>query len=103
MLEKEIESYFDWVVQVNGGQTYKFRSPSQRGVADRIACLPNGATWFVELKKPGGRLSKLQGLFAYDMLQLKQRYACLWTKDQVDVWMLDQQNTLHTRPTAPRT
>ena len=103
MLEKEIESYFDWVVQVNGGQTYKFRSPSQRGVADRIACLPNGATWFVELKKPGGRLSKLQGLFAYDMLQLKQRYACLWTKDQVDVWMLYQQNTLHTRLTAPRT
>mgnify|MGYP003643723284 FL=1 len=103
MLEKEIEQYFDWVVQRNGGRTYKFRSPSQRGVADRIACLPNGATWFVELKKPGGRLSKLQGLFAADMRQLGQRYACLWTKDQVDVWMLDQQNTLHTRPTAPRT
>ena len=103
MLEKEIESYFDWVVQRSGGRTHKFRSPSQRGVADRIACLPNGATWFVELKKPGGRLSKLQGLFAEDMRQLGQRYACLWTKDQVDVWMLDQQNTLHTRPTAPRT
>jgi hypothetical protein len=103
MLEKEIESYFDWVVQVNGGRTYKFRSPAQRGVADRIACLPNGTTWFVELKKPGGRLSKLQGLFAEDMRQLGQRYTCLWTKGQVDVWMLDQQNTLHTRPTAPRT
>jgi hypothetical protein len=103
MLEKEIESYFDWVVQRSGGRTYKFRSPAQRGVADRIACMPNGATWFVELKKPGGRLSKLQGLFAEDMRQLGQRYTCLWTKDQVDVWMLDQQNTLHTRPTAPRT
>jgi len=103
MLEKEIEQYFDWVVRVNGGQTYKFRSPAQRGVADCIACLPNGATWFVELKKPGGRLSKLQGLFAEDMRQLGQRYACLWTKEQVDVWMLDQQNTLHTRLTAPRT
>lgn len=103
MLEKEIEQYFDWVVQRNGGRTYKFRSPAQRGVADRIACLPNGATWFVELKKPGGRLSKLQGLFAGDMRQLGQRYACLWTKEQVDVWMLDQQNTLHTRLTAPRT
>lgn len=89
MLEKEVEQYFDWVVQRNGGRTYKFRSPSQRGVADRIACLPNGTTWFVELKKPGGRLSKLQGLFAEDMRQLGQRYTCLWTKGQVDEWFSD--------------
>lgn len=87
MLEKEIENYFDWLVQRNGGATYKFRSPSQRGVADRIACLPDGSTWFVELKKPGGRLSKLQGLFAEDMRRLKQPYVCLWTKEQVGEWL----------------
>jgi hypothetical protein len=40
----------------------------------------------VELKKPGGRLSKLQGLFAEDMRRLKQPYVCLWTKEQVDEW-----------------
>jgi hypothetical protein len=86
MLEKEIESYFDWVVERSGGRTYKFRSPAQRGVADRIACMPNGTTWFVELKKPSGRLSKLQGLFAEDMRCTQQQYACLWTKEQVDEW-----------------
>jgi hypothetical protein len=86
MLEKDIERYFDWLVQRNGGVTYKFKSPSQRGVADRIACLPDGSTWFVELKKPGGRLSKLQDLFADDMRRMNQQYVCLWTKEQVDEW-----------------
>ena len=86
MLEKDIEQHLDWLVQHNGGKTYKFKSPSQRGVADRIVCLPNGETWFIELKKPGGRLSKLQGLFADDMRYLKQKYVCLWTKEQVDEW-----------------
>ena len=86
MLEKEVEHYFDWVVQRAGGRTYKFKSPSQRGVADRIACLPNGGTWFVELKAPHGRRSKLQGLFAEEMRRTQQQYACLWTKEQVDEW-----------------
>ena len=86
MLEKEVEHYFDWVVQRSGGRTYKFKSPSQRGVADRIACMPNGGTWFVELKAPHGRRSKLQGLFAEEMRRTQQNYACLWTKEQVDEW-----------------
>jgi len=86
MLEKEVEHYFDWVVQRCGGRNNKFKSPSQRGVADRIACLPNGGTWFVELKAPHGRRSKLQGLFAEEMRRTQQPYACLWTKEQVDEW-----------------
>jgi len=90
MLEKEVEHYFDWVVQRSGGRTYKFKSPSQRGVADRIACLPNGGTWFVELKAPHGRRSKLQGLFAEEMRRTQQNYACLWTKEGVDQWFSDR-------------
>ena len=90
MLEKEVEHYFDWVVQRSGGRTYKFKSPSQRGVADRIACLPHGGTWFVELKAPHGRRSKLQGLFAEEMRRTQQNYACLWTKEQVDKWFSDR-------------
>lgn len=86
MLESEVEKHFDWTVQVMGGKTWKFTSPSNRGVADRIACLPDGSTWFVELKKPGGRLSKLQVEFAKSMVLLKQNYRVLWTKDQVDEW-----------------
>jgi hypothetical protein len=57
-------------------------------VADRIACLPDGSTWFVELKTKGGRLSPLQVLFSEQVLELKQKYAVLWTKEQVDQWLL---------------
>ncbi len=84
MREKEIEVYFDWAVQRIGGRTWKFTSPGRKGVADRIACLPDGQTWFVELKTKGGRMSELQKLFQSEMALLRQNYACLWTKEQVD-------------------
>jgi len=87
MKESEIENYFKWAVERQGGKTYKFTSPSHRGVADRIACLPNGATWFVELKTKGGRLSELQKIFAADMARLNQNYTTLWTKEQVDAYI----------------
>ena len=86
MLERDVEKHFDWTVQRMGGKTYKFTSPGVVGVSDRIACLPDGATWFVELKTKGGRLSELQKLFQSDMTRLNQKYACLWTKEQVDGW-----------------
>lgn len=89
MLEKTIEKHFVWAVERAGGKTYKFVSPSHRGVADRIACMPNGVTWFVELKTKGGRLSELQKIFASDMALLKQNYACLWSIEHVNEWVKD--------------
>ena len=87
MKESEIENLLVWHVERLGGKAYKFTSPSNRGVADRIACMPDGSTWFVELKRPkGGRLSPLQKIFAGEMHSLNQKYACLWTKEQVDEW-----------------
>ena len=86
MLEKAVEAYFKKVVEQLGGKSYKFTSPAHRGVADRVACLPNGETWFVEIKTEGGKLSELQKLFASDMQRLNQHYACLWNKDDIDEW-----------------
>ena len=87
MRESEIERHFVWTVERMGGITYKFTSPGRKGVADRIACLPDGSTWFVELKTKGGRLSPLQKMFAADMAALNQRYMCIWTKEQVNKWL----------------
>ena len=87
MKESEVEKYFVWTVERRGGKTWKFTSPGRKGVADRIACLPNGTTWFVELKTKGGRLSPLQKIFMSDMALLNQRYAWLWTKEQIDEWI----------------
>jgi hypothetical protein len=84
--ESEVERHFKWAVARMGGKTYKFTSPGRRGVSDQIAILPDGTTWFVELKTKGGRLSPLQELFAQEVQAHNQRYACLWTKEQVDEW-----------------
>ena len=88
MLEKEVENYLVWCVEMVGGKAYKFESPHHRGVSDRVVCLPNGETWFIETKRPkGGRLSPLQKIFAADMTRLKQKYACLRSKQEVDEWV----------------
>lgn len=84
--ESEIEKHFVWTVQRMGGTAYKFKSPNHRGVADRIACLPDGSVHFVELKAEGGRLSPLQKLFADRMRALNQNYDCLWRKSDIDEW-----------------
>jgi hypothetical protein len=88
MRESEIERHLVWHVTRMGGVAYKFRSVTHRGVSDRIVCLPDGSTHFVELKTKGGRLSPLQKLFAQEMERMGQRYACLWTKEQVDAWAM---------------
>ena len=89
MLEKEIEKYFVKCVQAVGGKAYKFVSPTNRGVSDRVVCFADGTTHFVELKRPGGKLSPLQQMFASDMRALNQNYACLWSKEDVDKWICD--------------
>lgn len=87
MLEKNIEKHLVAQVKAMGGMAYKFVSPAHRGVADRVVCLPNGSTWFVELKAPGGRLSELQKIFQSDITRMNQKYVCLWSKDHVDEWI----------------
>ena len=87
MRESEIEQHLIWHVKRLGGKAYKFTSPSNRGVADRVICLPDGSTWFVEVKAPRGRLSKLQEIFASEMAALNQNYACLWSKEMIDKWI----------------
>jgi len=90
MRESEVENYLVWVVETLGGRAWKFKSPSQRGVADRIVCLPNGETWFIELKRPkGGRLAPLQALFRDEVIKLQQRYALLINKQEIDEWKIE--------------
>ena len=88
MLEREVEQYLKWAVERKGGKSYKFTSPSHKGVADRIVCFADGTVWFVEVKTTGGRLSELQRQFAEDMKRLNQNYVCLWSKEDIDKWLL---------------
>ena len=90
MKESTIEKHLVAQVKAIGGMAYKFTSPAHRGVADRVVCLPNGQTWFVELKAPGGRLSELQKHFQSEMARMNQNYACLWSKEHVEEWINDR-------------
>ena len=60
MLEKELEKKLRDKVKKLGGKAYKFVSPGNAGVMDRIVLMPGGIIYFVEMKRPGGKLSKLQ-------------------------------------------
>jgi hypothetical protein len=88
MKESTIEKYLTQRVKDLGGRAYKFTSPMHRGVADRVVCLPDGQTWFVEVKTEGGKLSPLQKVFASDMAQMNQKYVCLWSKEKIDGWII---------------
>lgn len=58
--ESKIESWLNKQVAALGGISYKFTSPDNPGVPDRIYIFPGGAVYFVELKAEFGRLAKLQ-------------------------------------------
>lgn len=58
--EKEIEKIFTGMVKRTGGRAYKWTSPGNAGVPDRIVIFPGRKPLFVELKTSKGRLSRLQ-------------------------------------------
>jgi len=60
MLERDIEKYLVRRVVWLKGKAYKFSSPSNRSVPDRLCCLPNGNIKFVECKATGKKPTPLQ-------------------------------------------
>lgn len=59
-MEKDIEKYLGERVKKLGGLYYKFVSPGNDGVPDRLIVWPNGEVDFVELKTLTGSLSEIQ-------------------------------------------
>ena len=60
MRERDIESYLRERAKAAGGIAYKFTSPGNAGVPDRLVLLPAGRVAFVELKAPGKQPTPLQ-------------------------------------------
>ena len=58
--ETDIEKFIGSEVRKEGCLWYKFTSPGNAGVPDRILVLPTGEVWFVELKDDKGILSPIQ-------------------------------------------
>ena len=60
MRERDIEKWLRRQVERLGGLAFKFTSPGNDGVPDRLAGLPGGLIYFIELKTDRGWLSPLQ-------------------------------------------
>lgn len=60
MLEKDLEKKLVGWVEAHGGVAYKFVSPGNAGVPDRIVIFPNRQPIFVELKSEDGQVTPLQ-------------------------------------------
>lgn len=60
MLEKQVEKKCGDIAKRRGCLWFKWSSPSTKGIPDRICILPGGKVLFVELKRPGGKPTKLQ-------------------------------------------
>ncbi|MCI6937331.1 MAG: VRR-NUC domain-containing protein [Clostridiales bacterium] len=58
--EKRVEALLVSGVKQMGGVAYKFVSPGNSGVPDRIILMPGGKIYFVELKREDGQLTNLQ-------------------------------------------
>ncbi len=84
MSEKNIEKYLVERVKQKGGRAYKWVSPGNDGVPDRIVCLPGGKVCFVELKAPGKKPTKLQRLQLDRLRDLGFQTAVVDSKELVD-------------------
>lgn len=72
MREKDIEKILVEQVRKLGGRAYKWVSPGNDGVPDRIVIFPGKPPVFMELKSEKGKLSALQKSQMRRLLELGQ-------------------------------
>ena len=81
MTEKSIEQYLVRKVRETGGKAYKFVSPGNAGVPDRLVIFPSGKVIFVELKAPGKVPTNLQKAKHRELEKKKLILFCSKRKD----------------------
>jgi hypothetical protein len=89
MRENTIEAYLRDEVKKIGGRAYKFVSPGNDGVPDRLVCLPGGKIFFVELKAPGKKPTVLQLRQQENLRHLGCSVRVIASKDEVD-WFIKE-------------
>lgn len=85
--ENKVEKKLCDGIKSIGGKAYKFVSPGNNGVPDRIICLPNGTVIFAELKSPKGVLSKQQELRIKELRRMGQTVVILHSIPEVETFL----------------
>lgn len=91
-LEKDIEAAVCKYARERGCLVYKFTSPGQRAVPDRLFVLPHGTMVFIEFKRPGQfptplqdrELVKLQDHGVHACWFSDVERACSWLDDKLE-------------------
>ena len=88
--EKVTERYLSAQIMIRGGLCYKWTSPNNRGVPDRICVFPSSKIVFVECKSEGCKMSKMQLSIAKLLrVKCKVNVHLVSTKKQVDLFISD--------------
>ena len=85
--ERDIESGLRRSVERMGGKFMKFTSPGNDGVTDRIAVLPGGRVWFVELKREGEKPTAIQEWQIEQLRKLGCNVALITGKHEARAWI----------------
>ena len=89
MRERDIEKRLTTGVKKLGGRAYKWTSPGNAGVPDRIVILPGRPPVFVELKTENGKLTALQEIQIRRLKELGQDVRILYGTDGVNQFFRD--------------
>ena len=91
-MEKEsaVEDVLVVGIKKAGGRAYKWISPGNAGVPDRLVVLPHRAPIFVELKTEKGRLSPLQKVQIGKLKDLGQEVRVLYGRAGVLKFLRDE-------------
>lgn len=102
MHESAIEALLVRSVHQAGGRCYKWVSPGNSGVPDRIVILPDSRVIFVELKTETGRTSALQDWQIGTLRGLGQAVRVLHGRHEVELFIQREVMRCNTSPTTIR-
>ena len=85
--ESTVEAYLRDRVKAQGGIAYKWVSPGNVGVPDRLIVFPGGTVYFRELKAPGKKPTPLQMRQLEKLKALGFDVGVIDSKEGVDAFM----------------
>jgi hypothetical protein len=85
--ERDIEKYLRDEIRRAGGRAYKFVSPGNNGVPDRVILLPGGRIVFAELKAPGKTPTPLQAAQHAKIRALGFKVYVIDSKEAADIFL----------------
>ena len=101
MKEREVEKMLVDGIRKLGGRAFKWVSPGNDGVPDRIVVLPGLPAIFVELKTITGRLTSLQRVHLKRLKDLGQTVMVLYGEKEVTEFLKEcEEVMLHDVQTA---